>query len=51
MIDIVIREAIGDMVGEVIGDEIGEVILAICDWRDVRSERLLETYVIREAIL
>ena len=26
MIDIVIREAIGDMIGEAIGDEIGEVI-------------------------
>ena len=30
-----------DAIGEVIGDEIGEVILAICNWRDVRSERRL----------
>ena len=30
-----------DAIGEVIGDEIGEVILAKCDWRDVRSERRL----------
>ena len=41
MVDIVIGDAIDGMVGEVIGDEIGEVILAICDWRDVRSERRL----------
>ena len=30
-----------DAIGELIGDEIGEVILVICDWRDVRSERQL----------
>ena len=41
MTDTVIGDAVDEMVGEAIGDEIGEVILTICDWRDVPSERRL----------